>query len=73
MPVTRYLWDKYYSDLAVEIRTRFEELCSKQCVEPDKQLKKNALMNASVPRGKSAKQGGGVATTVTPTLEKMAL
>ncbi len=39
--------------------------------EPNKNKKKRALINAAVPREKSIKQGGAIATTVTPNILKM--
>ena len=65
------MWDKFYEDLTDEVKARYVELNSKECKEPDKQKKKNALMNASVPRGKGAKAGGGVITHLTPELKKI--
>ena len=71
MCASRYIWDNQYYDLDPEVRKRYEELDSKKCTEQNKQKKKNALMNAAVPRGISAKQGGTITTGMTAMLHKL--
>ena len=54
--------EKFFADLPEEVQARWEELHKKGNKEVDKQKKRNALINSCVPRDKSAKASGTVAT-----------